>query len=65
MSKQPKDLRELLSMYKFDMDVLQKIPCTKQENKDYMDLKYLVYLYLLYILLRESHGQRSLAGHSL
>lgn len=38
MSKQPKDLRELLSMYKFDMDVLQKIPCTAEECKQYKKL---------------------------
>ena len=38
MSKQPKDLREMLSMYKFDMDVLQKIPCTAKECKQYKKL---------------------------
>ena len=38
MAKQKIDLRDELRSYKFEFDVLQKIPCTKQENKEYAKL---------------------------
>ena len=33
MSYNPKDLKEELRSYKFEFDVLQKIPCSVKENK--------------------------------
>ena len=38
MAKEKIDLREELRLYKFDFDLLQKIPCSKQENKKYQKL---------------------------
>ena len=38
MAKEKINLREELRLYKFDFDLLQKIPCTKQENKKYQKL---------------------------
>ncbi|MBO5023683.1 MAG: hypothetical protein J6D11_05185 [Clostridia bacterium] len=35
MSYNPKDLKEELRSYKFEFDVLQKIPCSVKENKEY------------------------------
>ena len=35
MSRTPKDLKEELHSYKFEFDVLQKIPCSAKENKEY------------------------------
>ena len=35
MAKEKINLREELRLYKFDFDLLQKIPCSKQENKKY------------------------------
>jgi len=35
MSHNPKDLKEELRSYKFEFDVLQKIPCSVKENKEY------------------------------
>lgn len=34
MSKEKIDLRNELRLYKFEFDLLQKIPCSKQENKE-------------------------------
>jgi len=39
MAKEKKDLRKELRSYKFDFDLLQKIPCTRQENKEYKQLR--------------------------
>lgn len=36
MAKQKIDIRERLRSYKFDFDLLQKIPCTQEENKAYL-----------------------------
>ena len=38
MAKEKINLREELRLYKFDFDLLQKIPCSKQENKKYQKL---------------------------
>ena len=38
MAKGKIDLREELRTHKFEFDLLQKIPCTKQENKEYKKL---------------------------
>ena len=38
MAKQKIDIRQKLRSYKFDFDLLQKIPCTQEENKAYLDL---------------------------
>ena len=38
MPKEKIDLREELRSYKFEFDLLQKIPCSKQENKKYAQL---------------------------
>ncbi len=38
MSKEKINLREELQSYKFDFDLLQRIPCSKQENKEYQKL---------------------------
>ncbi len=38
MSREKIDLRNELRSYKFEFDLLQKIPCTKQENKQYKKL---------------------------
>ena len=38
MAKEKINLRDELRLYKFDFDLLQKIPCTKQENKKYQKL---------------------------
>ena len=35
MAKEKINLREELRSYKFEFDLLQKIPCSKQENKEY------------------------------
>ena len=35
MPKEKIDLREELRLYKFEFDLLQKIPCSKTENKEY------------------------------
>ena len=35
MLKEKIDLRDELREYKFEFDLLQKIPCSKQENKEY------------------------------
>ena len=38
MAKEKIDLREELRAYKFEFDLLQKIPCSKQENKEYQKI---------------------------
>ena len=38
MAKEKINLRDELRAHKFEFDLLQKIPCTKQENKDYQKL---------------------------
>ena len=38
MAKEKLDLRNELRLYKFDFDLLQKIPCSKQENKKFEKL---------------------------
>ena len=38
MAKEKIDLRKELRSYKFEFDLLQKIPCSKQENKEYQKL---------------------------
>ena len=38
MATEMKDLRKELEMLKYENDLLQKIPCTKQENKAYEQL---------------------------
>ena len=38
MAKEKINLRDELRLYKFDFDLLQKIPCSKQENKKYQKL---------------------------
>lgn len=38
MAKEKKDLRAELVNYKYDFDILQKIPCTQDENKAYTKL---------------------------
>ena len=38
MAKQKIDIKQKLRSYKFDFDLLQKIPCTQEENKAYLDL---------------------------
>lgn len=35
MSKEKINLRDELRAYKFEFDLMQKIPCSKQENKEY------------------------------
>ncbi|MBQ6839736.1 MAG: hypothetical protein IJO45_03480 [Oscillospiraceae bacterium] len=35
MAKEKINLRDELRSYKFEFDLLQQIPCTKQENKQY------------------------------
>ena len=35
MAKQEKNLRQVLLGYKYDMDLIQKVSCTKEENADY------------------------------
>ena len=38
MAKEKLNLRDELLLYKFDFDLLQKIPCSKQENRKYQKL---------------------------
>ncbi len=38
MAKEKINLRDELRSYKFEFDLLQKIPCSKQENKEYQKL---------------------------
>ncbi len=38
MPKEKINLRDELRSYKFEFDLLQKIPCSKQENKEYQKL---------------------------
>ena len=38
MAKEKIDLRNELRLYKFDFDLLQKIPCSKKDNKKYEKL---------------------------
>ena len=38
MAKEKINLRDELRSHKFEFDLLQKIPCTKQENKKYQKL---------------------------
>ena len=38
MAKEKKNLRDELRAYKFEFDLLQKIPCSKQENKEYQKI---------------------------
>lgn len=38
MPKEIINLRDELRSYKFEFDLLQKIPCSKQENKNYENL---------------------------
>ena len=38
MTKGKINLRDELRAHKFEFDLLQKIPCTKQENKEYQKL---------------------------
>ena len=38
MKKEKLDIRKELKEFRFQFDLLQKIPCTKQENKEYRQL---------------------------
>ena len=38
MAKEIVDLREELRYHKFEFDLLQKVPCTKQQNKELQQL---------------------------
>ncbi|MEE1116412.1 MAG: hypothetical protein UH851_06125 [Clostridia bacterium] len=38
MAKEKINLRNKLRSYKFEFDLLQQIPCSKQENKEYQKL---------------------------
>lgn len=38
MAKEKINLRDKLRTYKFEFDLLQKIPCSKQENKEYQKI---------------------------
>lgn len=38
MAKEKTNLRNELRLYKFDFDLLQKIPCSKKDNKKYEKL---------------------------
>ncbi|MBR3894791.1 MAG: hypothetical protein IKJ35_06550 [Clostridia bacterium] len=38
MPKEKINLRDELRSYKFEFDLLQKIPCSKQENKEYQKI---------------------------
>lgn len=38
MAKEKINLRDELRSYKFEFDLLQKIPCSKQENKEYQKI---------------------------
>lgn len=38
MAKEKIDLRKELRSHKFEFDLLQKIPCSKQENKEYQNI---------------------------
>ncbi len=38
MAKEKINLRDELRAHKFEFDLLQRIPCTKQENKEYQKL---------------------------
>ena len=38
MAKEKINLRDELRSHKFEFDLLQKIPCSKQENKEYQNL---------------------------
>ena len=38
MSKEKVNLRNELRSYKFEFDLLQKIPCSKEENQEYQKL---------------------------
>ncbi len=38
MEKQPKDLRKQLREYQFDFDLLQRIDCSYQENKEFQKI---------------------------
>ena len=38
MAKEKLDLKNELRLYKFDFDLLQKIPCSKKDNKKYEKL---------------------------
>lgn len=38
MGKEKIDLKEKLRSYKFEFDLLQRIPCSEQENKEYQKL---------------------------
>ena len=38
MAKQKIDIKQKLRSYKFEFDLLQKIPCSQEENKAYLDL---------------------------
>lgn len=38
MAKEKIDLRDELRSYKFEFDLLKRIPCSKQENKEYQKL---------------------------
>ena len=38
MAREKTDLRDALLNYKYEFDLLQKIPCTKEENKKYQKL---------------------------
>ena len=38
MAKEKINLRNELCSYRFEFDLLQKIPCSKQENKEYQKL---------------------------
>ena len=38
MANEKKDLRKELQNFKYDFDILQKIPCTEKDNKEYKQL---------------------------
>ena len=38
MAKERIDLRDKLRAHKFEFDLLQEIPCSKEENKKYQEL---------------------------
>lgn len=44
--KRKMDLKEKIDSYKFELGLLQKIPCSKEENKQYKELLKAVKRYL-------------------
>ena len=54
-AKEKINLRDELRAHKFEFDLLQNIPCTKQENKEYQKflMMYIRHFHLLYIRHRD------------